>query len=66
MQRIEVFPREEAVCAQTVWPAERGDFAMGKVFLRYRGAVAAGRAMDVCGTSYGFRETAASTGISSA
>ncbi len=39
VQRIEVFPREEAACAQTVWPAERGDFAMGKVFLRYRGAL---------------------------
>jgi uncharacterized protein (DUF58 family) len=39
VQRIEVFPREEAVCAQTIWPAERGDFAMGKVFLRYRGAL---------------------------
>ena len=38
-QRVEVFPREEAVCAQTIWPAERGDFAMGKVFLRYRGAL---------------------------
>jgi uncharacterized protein (DUF58 family) len=39
VQRVEVFPREEAVCAQTIWPAERGDFAMGKVFLRYRGAL---------------------------
>ncbi len=39
MQRIEIFPREEAVCTQTIWPAERGDFAMGKVFLRYRGAL---------------------------
>ena len=38
-QRIEVFPREEAVCTLTIWPAERGDFAMGKVFLRYRGAL---------------------------
>jgi len=38
-QRVEVFPREEAVCAQTIWPGERGDFAMGKVFLRYRGAL---------------------------
>lgn len=36
MQRIEVFPRDEAVCRQTIWPAERGDLAMGKVFLRYR------------------------------
>jgi uncharacterized protein (DUF58 family) len=39
VQRIEVFPREEAVCPQTIWPAERGDFAMGKVFLRYRGTL---------------------------
>src|ERR1700744_2956400 len=39
MRRIEIFPREEAVCTQTIWPAERGDFAMGKVFLRYRGAL---------------------------
>ena len=39
VQRVEVFPREEAVCTQTIWPAERGDFAMGKVFLRYRGAL---------------------------
>jgi uncharacterized protein (DUF58 family) len=39
VQRVEVFPREDAVCAQTIWPAERGDFAMGKVFLRYRGAL---------------------------
>jgi uncharacterized protein (DUF58 family) len=39
VQRVEVFPREEAVCAQTIWPAERGDFAMGVVYLRYRGAL---------------------------
>ena len=39
VQRIEVFPREEAVCARTIWPAERGDFAMGKVFLRYCGTL---------------------------
>ena len=38
-QRIEVFPREEAVAAQTIWPGERGDFRMGKVYLRYRGAL---------------------------
>jgi uncharacterized protein (DUF58 family) len=38
-QRVEVFPREEAVCMRTIWPAERGDFAMGKVFLRYRGTL---------------------------
>jgi len=39
VQRVEVFPREEAICAQTIWPAERGDFAMGKIFLHYRGAL---------------------------
>jgi uncharacterized protein (DUF58 family) len=38
-QRVEVFPREEAVCMRTIRPAERGDFAMGKVFLRYRGTL---------------------------
>jgi uncharacterized protein (DUF58 family) len=39
MQRVEVFPREDAVCAQTIYPAERGDFAMGRVYLRYRGTL---------------------------
>ncbi|HEX3928868.1 MAG TPA: DUF58 domain-containing protein, partial [Gemmatimonadales bacterium] len=39
VQRVEVFPREDAVCAQTIWPAERGDYAMGNVYLRYRGAL---------------------------
>ncbi|HEV2579014.1 MAG TPA: DUF58 domain-containing protein [Acidobacteriaceae bacterium] len=38
-QRIEVFPREEAVSSQTIWPGERGDFALGKVYVRYRGAL---------------------------
>jgi uncharacterized protein (DUF58 family) len=39
VQRVEVFPREEAVCTQTIWPGERGDFAMGAVYLRCRGAL---------------------------
>jgi uncharacterized protein (DUF58 family) len=39
LQRVEVFPREEAVVAQTIWPAECGDFAMGAVYLRYRAAM---------------------------
>src|SRR5579875_307608 len=38
-QRLEVFPREDAICSQTIWPAERGDFAMGAVYLRYRGVL---------------------------
>jgi len=36
-QRLEVFPREEAVSTATIYPRERGDFALGRVFLRYRG-----------------------------
>lgn len=38
-QHIEVFPREEAHSTQTIWPGERGDFVMGKIYLRYRGAL---------------------------
>jgi len=38
VQRVEVFPREEAVSMATIYPRERGDFAMGRVYLRYRGA----------------------------
>jgi uncharacterized protein (DUF58 family) len=37
-QRVEVFPREAMVSTTTIYPCERGDFAMGQVFLRYRGA----------------------------
>ena len=36
-QRLEVFPREAAVSTATISPRERGDFALGRVFLRYRG-----------------------------
>lgn len=39
MQRVSVFPREEAVSVTTVYPNHRGDFALRKVFLRYRGAL---------------------------
>ena len=38
VQRVEVFPREEAVSVATIYPRERGDFGMGRVYLRYRGA----------------------------
>jgi uncharacterized protein (DUF58 family) len=38
VQRVEAFPREEVVSASTVYPCERGDFALGRVYLRYRGA----------------------------
>jgi len=38
LQRVEAFPREAVVATSTIYPAQRGDFAMGRVFLRYRGA----------------------------
>ena len=38
-REVEVFPREPAVVVLTVWPRERGEFALGRVFLRYRGAL---------------------------
>lgn len=37
VQRVEAFPREDAVSVTTVYPLQRGDFALGKVYLRYRG-----------------------------
>jgi len=37
VQRVEAFPREDAVSTTTIYPRERGDFALGKVYLRYRG-----------------------------
>jgi uncharacterized protein (DUF58 family) len=39
LQRLEVFPREDAVSATTIYPRERGDFVLGRVYLRYRGAL---------------------------
>jgi uncharacterized protein (DUF58 family) len=37
-QRVEAFPREDAVSLSTIYPRERGDFGLGRVYLRYRGA----------------------------
>jgi uncharacterized protein (DUF58 family) len=37
VQRVEAFPREDAVSVTTVYPLQRGDFALAKVYLRYRG-----------------------------
>jgi uncharacterized protein (DUF58 family) len=37
VQRLEAFPREAVRSVSTVYPRERGDFAMGRVYLRYRG-----------------------------
>ncbi len=38
-QRVQVFPRDAAVSVATVYPRERGDFAMRRVYLRYRGVL---------------------------
>ena len=38
-QRVEAFPREDAVSVATIYPRERGDFGLGRVYLRYRGAL---------------------------
>jgi len=38
--QLTAYPREEATVAMVVRPRERGDFALGKIFLRYRGALA--------------------------
>lgn len=38
-QRLEAFPREPARLTLTVWPRERGEFALRRVYLRYRGAL---------------------------
>jgi uncharacterized protein (DUF58 family) len=38
-QRVEVFPREEVLSRSTIYPRERGDFGLGRVYLRYRGAL---------------------------
>jgi uncharacterized protein (DUF58 family) len=36
-QRIDAYPRDPAILVQTIYPRERGDFALGRVYLRYRG-----------------------------
>ena len=39
VQRVAAFPREDAVSVSTIYPRERGDFGLGRVYLRYRGAL---------------------------
>jgi uncharacterized protein (DUF58 family) len=39
VQRVEAFPREDAVSVSTIYPRERGDFGLGRVYLRYRGVL---------------------------
>ena len=36
-QRVDAYPRDPALAVQTIYPRERGDFALGRVYLRYRG-----------------------------
>jgi uncharacterized protein (DUF58 family) len=39
VQRVEAFPREDVVSGSTIYPRERGNFGLGRVYLRYRGAL---------------------------
>ncbi len=39
MRMVEVFPRDPAKVQLTIWPRERGEFALGLVYLRWRGAL---------------------------
>ena len=39
VQRLEAFPREDVLSLTTVYPRERGDVTLGRVFLRYRGSL---------------------------
>jgi len=36
---LSIFPREESIAEATVYPSERGDVAMGRIYLRYRGVL---------------------------
>lgn len=38
-QHVQAFPREAATTVATIFPAERGDLLMGRVYLRYRGVL---------------------------
>ena len=39
VHRMEVFPRDEALSVITIFPNVRGDFALRRVYLRYRGVL---------------------------
>jgi uncharacterized protein (DUF58 family) len=39
VQRVEAFPREAVVSVSTIYPRVRGDFGLGRAYLRYRGAL---------------------------
>ncbi len=41
-RHVEVFPRDPARVEFTIWPRERGEFALGWVYLRWRGALGLG------------------------
>jgi uncharacterized protein (DUF58 family) len=38
-QRLQAFPRDPATTIATIYPRERGDIALGRVYLRYRGTL---------------------------
>ncbi len=39
-QRMKLFPREDVASVTTIWPRERGDFVLGRVYLRMQGMLA--------------------------
>jgi uncharacterized protein (DUF58 family) len=39
VQRVQAFPRDAVAVVQTIFPRERGDFVLGRVYLRYRGVL---------------------------
>ena len=61
VQRIESSSRGGSVCADGL-AGGAGQLCDGQGVSALSRAVAAGRAMDVCGTSYGFRETGSEYG----
>jgi len=38
-QRVQAYPRDPAVSVTTIYPRQRGDFTMRRVYLRYRGTL---------------------------
>ena len=38
-QRVRAYPRDAVLAVQTIFPRERGDFALGRIYLRYCGAL---------------------------
>jgi uncharacterized protein (DUF58 family) len=66
VQWVEAFPREDALSVATIYPRERGEFVLGRVFLRYRGATRLVERWAVALPGADSRWTGASAGLSTA